>query len=237
MRGRIELQKGEATTTLMVNGRIFSIEKSDGTSTDTAHFDEAAAQAAMDVAVDGLLMEGWEESPRSRDKRRAAEARAKREAQTRAQHESFASRPDVRAAASELIPWLPADVLDLVEAIAEPDASGFFLRLRGGGGLLCTRELDGPVTQFWFYVDADAYDQNEHSLFYGTDVSPPDPPELDGEVEWVLEDPSHDRFWFLSDSDGLARAWQLDGGLQPGAQPIEQVLQVTLSLLAGRGPG
>lgn len=224
-----------ASTELQRIGRVVFVKQADGTETERGCFDDAAAQAELERLTLELLAAGWTESAETRAKREARQRSADAATRRLARHRALADAPDARAALSAFVgDGLPGGpefdaFLARVHSIDRPTEGGFRVRLDGGAAIEWAASDDAPLTALWFHPDAD---DPEHSLYFGADAGPPEPPDELGDVDWFLQEWPQDRYWFTTDAEPtIARCYELDGGLHDPEAPTRTPEQVLLAKL------
>ncbi len=232
---KLRLERAGSVTELQRLGRVVFVKQADGSETEQGCFDDAAAQAELERLTQELLAAGWTESAETRAKREAKERAADAATRRLARHRALANAPDapatLRAFVGDALPAGPEldAFLAKVESIDSPTEGGFRVRVKGGAAIEWATSDEVPLTALWFHPDAD---DSEHSLYFGADAGPPEPPDELGEVDWFLQEWPQDRYWFTTDAEPIiARCYELDGGLhEPESHPRtpEQVLLAKL---------
>lgn len=232
---KITLTMNRASTELQRIGRVVFVKRPDGSETKHGCFDDAAAQAELERLTHELLAAGWVESDETRLKREAKQREADAESRRLTRHRALAEAPIARHALKEFLSdALPAGpdldaFLEKVLAIDTPTAAGFRVRLDGDAAIEWAADDDAPLTALWFHPDAD---DSDHSLYFGADAGPPEPPDELGDVDWFLQEWPQDRYWFTTDAEPtIARCYELDGGLHDPEVPSRTPLQVLLAKL------
>ncbi|MBM4783690.1 MAG: hypothetical protein GQE15_38975 [Archangiaceae bacterium] len=232
---KITLTMNGASTELQRIGRVVFVKQADGTETEHGCFDDAAAQAELERLTQDLLAAGWTESAETRAKREARQRAADAATRRLARHRALANAPHAPAALRAFVgDALPAGreldaILAKVESIDSPTEGGFRVRVKGGAAIEWAASDDAPLTALWFHPDAD---DSEHSLYFGADAGPPEPPDELGEVDWFLQEWPQDRYWFTTDAEPtIARCYELDGGLHARESPTRTPEQVLLTRL------
>lgn len=225
----------DISTELQRIGRVVFVKQADGTETEQGCFDDAAAQAELERLTEELLAAGWTESAETRARREARERATDAAKRRLARHQALATAGDARSALREfLLDALPSGpeldaFLAKVESIDSPTGGGFRVRLIDGAAIEWAASDDAPLTALWFHPDAD---DSEHSLYFGADAGPPEPPDELGEVDWFLQEWPQDRYWFTTDAEPtIARCYELDGGLHDLESPPRTPEQVLLAKL------
>lgn len=235
MSSKLTLTRGDSSVEFQRIGRVVFVERSNGEQTEHGCFDDAAAQAEFERLTQELLAEGWTESAESRAKREAKQREADAANQRLARHRALAAAPVARDALRGFLSGaLPAGsdldaFLAKVQSIDSPTEAGFRVRLEGDAAIEWAANDDPPLTALWFHPDAD---DSEHSLYFGADAGPPEPPDELGEVDWFLQEWPQDRYWFTTDTEPtIARCYELDGGLHDPESPPRTPEQVLLAKL------
>lgn len=225
----------DISTELQRIGRVVFVKQADGTETEHGCFDDAAAQAELERLSQELLAAGWTESAETRARREASERATDAAKRRFARHQALATAGDARSALREfLLDALPSGpgldaFLAKVESIDSPTDGGFRVRLNDGAAIEWAASDDAPLIALWFHPDAD---DSEHSLYFGADAGPPEPPDELGEVDWFLQEWPQDRYWFTTDAEPtIARCYELDGGLHDPESPPRTPEQVLVAKL------
>lgn len=235
MSSKLVLTRGDSRVELQRIGRVVFVKQPDGSETEHGCFDDAAAQAELERLTHELLAAGWVESDETRLRREAKQREADAAIRRLARHRSLAEAPIARHALKEFLSdALPAGpdldaFLQKVQAIDTPTAAGFRVRLDGDAAIEWAADDDAPLTALWFHPDAD---DSEHSLYFGADAGPPEPPDELGDVDWFLQEWPQDRYWFTTDAaPTVARCYELDGGLHELESPPRTPQQILLAKL------
>lgn len=218
-------------------GRVVFIRNAAGAEDEQGFFDDAAAEAGLQVMIDARLAEGWKVSAETLAQQ-ADLLRAQTEARARmARHEAVVQAADPRAALRHFAGSFFADatesfeaLLQHVTALEEATDGGFRVRLEGGGAIEWSAD-QSPLVALWLYVDERDVDLSSHSLYFGADAGPPEPPDELADVDWFLEELPNDRYWYTTaEEPERARAYEFDGGLVEDlpAQTPSQVLAARL---------
>ena len=207
----------------------------DGSETEHGCFDDAAAQAELERLTHELLASGWVESVETRLKREAKQREADAASRRLVRHRALAEAPIARHALRDFLSdALPAGpdldaFLEKVQLIESPTEGGFRVLLSGGAAIEWAAADDAALTALWFHPDAD---DSEHSLYFGADAGPPEPPDELGDVDWFLQEWPQDRYWFTTGAaPTVARCHEFDGGLHDLESPPRTPEQVLLAIL------
>lgn len=235
MSSKLVLTRGDSRVELQRIGRVVFVKQPDGSETEHGSFDDEAAQAELERLIHELLAAGWEESDETRLGREAKQREAEAASRRLARHRALADAPVARHALKEFLSdALPAGpdldaFLEKVQAIDTPTPAGFRVRLEGDAAIEWAAADDAPLTALWFHPDAD---DSDHSLYFGADAGPPEPPDELGDVDWFLQEWPQDRYWFTTDAaPTVARCYELDGGLHELESPPRTPQQILLAKL------
>lgn len=264
---KYRLERGDERVELVRFGRVVTLTHGDGRSEDHGHFDDAAAEQAFGVMLDGLFEQGFVESAETTAERERVRGQQAAQAARRARHEAMASAADPRAALRDAAgAWFAdadaADVsalLGFVTRIDEPDEQGFRVRLSTGGALAWAVGDDAPrdtasatvlgepgslgasLDSLWLYADARELEAEVHSVYFcvSGDAGPPEPPDDLGDAEWFLQTWPQEKYFFTrASAPWVAHAWELDGGLvEDGRAPAQVLVSTLLEVLRDAAQG
>jgi hypothetical protein len=227
---KLVLQRGEQVVEFSRLGRLLFWRDEAGAEHEQGFFDDAAAEAALQVQLDTHRQAGWSEPPAVLEAQaRAAEAARARQQQLAAQltwHRELTEQADAPAAfrslTGALLGSIDADTLtqlsELVAKLDDATAHGVTVFFRNGA----EADWGEEVTMFARPSERDA---ERPCLEFAVTSGPPlgdeeIEDEVSGDITWFMNE-SIFRFWFFtSDEPTRARMWDHDGGIAP--DPIKR---------------
>ncbi len=220
---KVRLEKDGRFVELVRFGRVVFCADETGTDNEQGFFDDAEAEAALQVKVDEYREGGWSEPEAAlkaqQQAREASAAKAALSAKQLAQHQRLVRHPDPKAAFKELAgPLLadaPAQLVSLcarVVRLGDASEHGVTVYLNTGA------EIDWAAT-ISLFVSPDRRDNDTPDLEYAETQGPPlGDEEIEGEVTgditWFMSENIYNYWFFTSAEPHRARMWNHDGGIK-----------------------
>lgn len=205
---------------------VFSVDEV-GAEHEQGFFDEAAAEAALQVLLDTRRAAGWAEPAEVLEAQQRAAAEAAERSATLAQqlawYRELTEHADAAAAFRQLAaPVVAEPQLQLLsaEVVKLGDASehGVTVYFRSGA------EADWAGDEVTLYAEPAEREHDRPCLEYVASGGPPlgddeIEDEVSGDITWFLNEYIYNYWFFTSDEPHRARKWNHDGGIAPDPTP------------------